>query len=368
MTALDYGVEIEFLVPSMNAGTPMTQERVAAALTAVGVECRAAGYNHTTLRTWKIVSDASLRPGPNQAGFELVSPPSNENHLGQITKVCEVLTALGATVNKSCGLHVHVTARDKDLKALKRLAALYAEHEPAIDTIMPPSRRGRANSQYCNTLVTADHAALAAATDVAGIMRAVAPGKFYKVNYSVYYRQGTVEFRHHSGTVDANKIIKWIKFVNALVVTAVKEGGATITRTRIVGYQMVSTNRYWNGGRQRRVLYRLLTRPTGVTRQELQFQLNRRTPPPILSHLQATGARYEMLGRRDGHEVFHLLEAQGAPIMENYEEPGTTANLPVLPATLEGLCERLELPEEDKTYWKARAASFVAMREEMEAA
>src|ERR1700680_29608 len=108
---LTYGVEIEFIVPAAGSGTyqdlgAVRGPQVAAAIEAKGVPCFYAGYNHIVdHRRWKIVTDSSLHVPVGYTGLELVSPPLEEGEagFGQITKVCEALRELGATVNKSCG-------------------------------------------------------------------------------------------------------------------------------------------------------------------------------------------------------------------------------------------------------------------------
>lgn len=354
MPTLDFGVEIECLLPSLNAGAAMTQERLAAVITNAGVPCRAAGYNHHLSRTWKIVSDGSLRPGANQLGFEVVSPPLDENGLDQVTKVCEALAALGATVNRSCGLHVHVGARYLPVPVLKKLAELYINHETVVDSFMPASRR-LSNCPYAKSMTATSATALAAATDLNQIARAIGHGRFAKVNFQAYWRHGTVEFRHHSGTISADKIIKWIVLCNALVAIAKKEADTPVVGTAADPREHV----YWRrGGRRRRALFRMLVRDIGVTRPELAAELNLRSLPLIARHLEASGASTQTHGRRGGHDVYRLVavSATAAPVV-------TSAT----PVTLDGLCARLELSAEDKAYWEARAASFTPSGQDREA-
>jgi hypothetical protein len=156
--SLDYGIEIEFLVPTAHSGGyrdlgAIIGPRIAAAIEAVDVPCYYAGYSHVLdRRRWKIVTDGSLYPPAGYTGLELVSPPMNEEGFGQIEKVCRVIEeSFNATVNKSCGLHVHIGARHMSVNAMRRLAMLYAENEDIIDNLLPASRR-RNNNTYCRSL------------------------------------------------------------------------------------------------------------------------------------------------------------------------------------------------------------------------
>lgn len=187
-----YGIEIE-------AGN-VDRNVLARELRAAGIDCTVEFYNHQTRSTWKLVTDASIRL---HAAFELVSPPlKGQDGLRQIRTVCGVLAALGAEVNSSCGLHVHHEAKDLKGHHLQRLVKLYYKAEPQIDTLMPRSRRGDMNT-YCT-------AARWDRDDQRG-------SRYYKLNLHSLELHGTVEFRHHSGTVEADKIINWVLFTQRIV-------------------------------------------------------------------------------------------------------------------------------------------------------
>lgn len=340
---LDFGIEIECLVP-------VSRRVVATAIAAAGVPCYDAGYSHAFEATkWKVVSDSSI--SGSGEGMELVSPPLNETGFNQIETVSRILLGLGATVNRTCGLHVHIGARSHSVATLKKLAALYIEHEPVIDQLLPNSRRGSANN-YCKSIRSADLHRLSAATSVNAISSAVQgdepySSRFVKLNYKSYWRHGTVEFRHHSGTVDAAKIIKWIVFCSKLVETAAKEADQPIN---VPGNAPSHYSTYWQRGRRTRAIFNLLTRPEGATAEEIRLALGVRSRPNVRWHLNNAGGQAETraltrVGRRGRHEIFKL---------QHVFQP--TAVAPTQPPTLEGLYEKLGLSDEDKQFWAARAA------------
>jgi len=268
---LDYGIEIEFIAP-----VGKTRTAVAALIEAAGVPCYDAGYSHAFERTkWKLVSDGSIQGGN---GMELVSPPLTEANFDQIEKVSAVLLQLGATVNRSCGLHVHVGARTHSVATLKKLAALYIENEPVIDQLLPASRRGSQNN-YCQSVAArANLSQLAGAQSVNAIAAAVQQEtRYVKLNFQAFWRHGTVEFRHHSGTVEAAKIIKWIVFCSKLVEVAVREANEPI-RTPVGSTDYVG---YWNSGKRTRTIFRLLTQPEGATAEEVRVALGVTNRPNI---------------------------------------------------------------------------------------
>lgn len=211
-----YGIEIEaYNVPA---------QTVADALVAAGISCTVQGYNHNVCVTWKVVSDSSIQ-GVNS--FELVSPILvGQDGLRQIDTVCTVLTQLNAKINKSCGLHVHHGAQDLTLGAWKNLVKYYIKFEPVIDSLMPLSRRASTNL-YCASLAqhfpTLDAAwtAINSATDLHMLSSiAIRNCRYHKLNLTAFWRHGTVEFRQHSGTIEAEKITHWISLTQGLILRA----------------------------------------------------------------------------------------------------------------------------------------------------
>ena len=124
-----FGVEMEIV--------GISREQALSAMRAVGVEVQSEQYNHATRPHWKLVSDASVA-----GGFEVVSPVLNgEAGLEELRRVATALDDMGATANRTCGLHVHIDAHGLTVDALRAIVRRYAAYEHEIDTFMPPSRR-----------------------------------------------------------------------------------------------------------------------------------------------------------------------------------------------------------------------------------
>ncbi|QNF34342.1 amidoligase family protein [Adhaeribacter swui] len=199
----------------------VTKEKLSDELERLGIVVEIEGYNHTTRNHWKIVTDASLT-GSNT--FELVSPVlRGEAGLEQVEKVCKALKKCNALINKSCGMHIHFGANDFELKQWKNLYKNYLNYEGVIDSFMPLSRRGN-NNQYCRSLMhhfrseRDAFAAIDAARDVEQLSRKVTgKSRYFKLNAESFFRHGTVEFRQHSGTIEIDKVLNWIKFLNNLI-------------------------------------------------------------------------------------------------------------------------------------------------------
>lgn len=215
-----FGVELEIV----NLAIPT----VVLALRNAGIDAHAEGYNHALRNHWKVVTDASVVGNNGIPGCEVVSPVLvGEDGLEEVRKVCRALVAAGATVNKTCGLHVHVNARDLTARDIAMTVTRYANTEASIDALVPVSRRGSYN-RFCKSvvsLVRTNSARLATVSTPADCVTALRTypndeNRFLKLNLESYLRHGTVEFRQHSGSVNAEKVCNWIRFCVNFVETS----------------------------------------------------------------------------------------------------------------------------------------------------
>lgn len=221
--SLTFGVEIEFMMPRQG----LTQYMLADDLIAAGVETRVEDYGHAVRSTWKIVTDGSL--GDYARGRELVSPVlSGERGFDQLRKACDILKSKGCKVNVRCGLHVHVGARNQPVDFFRNLVNLYASAEGAIDSFMAPSRRGpMGGNGFCRSLRVRQQSVLQSAATLdevaasigqtAGERNVRGSGRYCKLNLQSYWQHGTVEFRHHQGTVEAVKAENWVRLCLRMV-------------------------------------------------------------------------------------------------------------------------------------------------------
>lgn len=222
---MTFGVEIECMMPE---GT--SHYDVSRWMGEAGIDCRAEVYNHTTRGHWKIVTDGSL--GNYRRGIEIVSPAlkADAESMTQLRKVCSVLETKRFKVNKRCGLHIHIGAQNEPLATFKNLLNLYRAAERTIDSFMAPSRRGSQNI-FCNP-VSFSQAALAGAGTLDDVMRASnqAPfnprgsDRYRKLNLLSMRQHGTIEFRQHQGTIEADKAVNWTVFCLSMVVASRTSG------------------------------------------------------------------------------------------------------------------------------------------------
>jgi hypothetical protein len=202
-----FGVEFEgFGVPHVT---------LARALTDAGLPTTAEGYNHATRDHFKVVSDASVQ-GPNP--FELVTPKLfGASGFARIRALCRVVTSQGGDANVSTGLHVHVDAWNCKIRDARNLLGLWHRIQPVVLMLVPPSRRG---NHYAKPVTPELIEAVSAMRSVSQLGRI---DRYFSLNLSAYARHGTFEFRLHSGSFNAEKVVSWVVLV--LLVTAAARAG-----------------------------------------------------------------------------------------------------------------------------------------------
>tara|TARA_Y100001972_G_scaffold119578_1_gene161029 strand:+ start:496 stop:1551 length:1056 start_codon:yes stop_codon:yes gene_type:complete len=207
ITERTFGIEMEFVGASI--------ELVVQTLNQV-VDCHFEGYTHRTTSHWKVVTDGSL-PNYSTCG-EIVSPVlKGVEGVEQLRKVCDALDTIeGIKVTRDCGLHIHLGVEDLTVAQVQKVYERYADFEAQIDLIMPRSRR---NNRWCYS-ISSNVRSAKGRTSKSSLARAF--GKYHKVNLANLTTYGTIEFRHHSGTLNFRKIVNWLSFLQAFVETSRK--------------------------------------------------------------------------------------------------------------------------------------------------
>jgi hypothetical protein len=238
-SARTFGVEIEFI-----SNGPHNREDVAAELRHYGIDAMVENYGHQTRGHWKVITDSSC-------GYEIVSPVlSGKEGLKDTQTVLDVMTRMeGVTVNRECGIHVHVHLEGFNPNNCGNLLKTYAKYEKEIDTVFPESRRGSTGNnrgnQYANGLINCfsrnygldgeyqnkktqfydkitkiqsdwKSGNLCDSDAMHGMYRLFST-RYTTCNLECYSRYGTVEFRQHSGSLSSEKVCTWIVFCTNLV-------------------------------------------------------------------------------------------------------------------------------------------------------
>ncbi len=237
---LQFGVEIE------TVGRP--REALARAVQSVvggNLEAGAASASPGTWKVtepfrgiWKVVSDGSLNLVPQDLQGEVVTPVLGYEDIPRLQEVIRALRAAGARVDRTCGIHCHVSADAFDGRTLANLAKLVFKQEPLILAALgvqqarldrytkpiPPEfiqrvekARPRTREElnrlwygYLNSAPQHHH-----------------PTRYHAVNlHSVFYRN-TVEYRLYEGTLHAGKVKAYVQFALSLTAKALNSRTAS---------------------------------------------------------------------------------------------------------------------------------------------
>jgi hypothetical protein len=80
--------------------------------------------------------------GSVYSGCEITTQPSNgDEFITQIRELSTALSTVGAQVDATCGLHVHVDARDYTWENMRRMLLVWSRIESAMFLSVPPARR-----------------------------------------------------------------------------------------------------------------------------------------------------------------------------------------------------------------------------------
>jgi Putative amidoligase enzyme len=196
------------------------------------------------LDPWRVnvVPDGSIS-GPR--GCEFVTQPAKGSQwLKMIREIGKAFKAVGAVPDKSCGLHIHVDARDLTAWDVRRFIKVYAAVEPALFAAVHPNRRrahyskecglelmhkfkplwwhpkhinaiiGPLQYEYCWTHLVDDSVRSGQLRASHSDVKHTSGKKYHDTRYRAvnlhsWWHRGTIEFRHHHGTTDPSKIENW---------------------------------------------------------------------------------------------------------------------------------------------------------------
>jgi len=202
---MTFGIEIETVMP---AGT----------VNAGGYHC---GLQIPGLpRGWNAQRDGSLSPPPGYAGVEVVSPVlKGAAGLEQIKTVCEWLANVGAKVNRSTGLHVHIGwTSPNNGPALKRLACDVANFQKAL--FASTGTHSREAGGFCKSV--RDDYGMQEKFQRGNERVRMISDRFMTLNVTnLGSSKNTVEFRCFAGTTNLTKILGYVRLCLGIVERAV---------------------------------------------------------------------------------------------------------------------------------------------------
>lgn len=193
----------------------------------------------------RVMDDGSLGGGTS---FEMPTQPAGGDiWLDMVHELCEGLKASKAYVTEAAGLHVHVDCQDLNAWDLQRVFQNFITVEDAIYDMIHPARK---RNHFCKPSramledlmagggrrpkmamedkfynLSAHLRGLAGkdrAEQRSTVLKRVTGNKYmekryYGLNVHSFWHRGTLEFRHHHGTVNPAVIANWGMVVGSLV-------------------------------------------------------------------------------------------------------------------------------------------------------
>jgi hypothetical protein len=216
-------------------------------------------------REWRIMGDGSLTgsmhgaPRWTDKAGEVVSPILTWTDMDLLQTVVRAIRKAKATIDPSCGIHVHVDGRDLSAASVGRLTTLVSNVDDTLDAMLGIAQSRR--RQWCKKLpaqrasdVAAAGAKLGSALartsdalaavwygsgdayDVSAARRAhYQHSRYHGLNLHSLFFRGTVEFRWFNGSLHAGEIKAYVALALALVgrsihASAIKPIAAKIAR------------------------------------------------------------------------------------------------------------------------------------------
>lgn len=126
-------------------------------------------------------------------GVELCLLFDSNRGFRPLKRLCKVLKKFGATVDHSCGLHVHLDHSKQDFEDAEFFAHNYDKFLPILSKFVAPSRL---DNQYCQLKVSEGD-----------------DDRYCAINLNAFDEHGTIEIRLHQGTTNFYKIRNWIELL-----------------------------------------------------------------------------------------------------------------------------------------------------------
>lgn len=197
-------------------------------------------------------------------GVEVQTPPASLNKLEAIIKTAtDTLKQAGCNISKNCGLHIHIETKDFTAKELMNFIKVYSTIEDLYFSLVAHSRR---NNSYCKKMELEKNPLTIRLSTPEALERIWYEKKLYPcfedeqirkkkldwndteaitkekkiikkswksrskkflanfkrdkwndtrytaINLHSHFYRGTIEFRHHQGTLNHIKIINWIDY------------------------------------------------------------------------------------------------------------------------------------------------------------
>jgi hypothetical protein len=200
-------------------------------------------------RIWKIMYDASITPQRNRGSensdkykVEMVSPICTYDDIPKIQELVRNFRSARASINSSCGIHVHVDASRHDATTIRNITNIMASKEDLIFKALNVNRTRE--SQYCRKvnetfLRQLNSRRPRTREEIQGLWyqgrdrswEHYHPTRYHALNLHSTWNKGTIEFRLFNGSLHAGEIKTYIQFSLAVSHQAMKQRHASHSKT-----------------------------------------------------------------------------------------------------------------------------------------
>lgn len=150
---------------------------------------------------------------PTWNTFELTVLTTETEMKKILNRVKLVMEECKAEVNNSCGLHVHLDMRNRDMKkCVKSLLSKQKEFRKMVD-------KSRLQNSMCKPLT-------------ATLAKRKQQDRYRDINLCAYEKFGTVEIRIHEGCVNTWEIYNWCRYLISIVDN--KKASKSYVKKRII--------------------------------------------------------------------------------------------------------------------------------------
>lgn len=158
--------------------------------------------------------DGSLSDG----GVEFVTnPSSNDETYTTIKTVCDVLKRNKFTVDRTCGLHIHLGEKKGEVKRLTpinrhKIMILYGIYKDVMFRMVEGRRTGNSYCDSSRYYLCPELFKSKGARNPEELFDEIVRTRYSHINFESWVSHNTLEIRFHHGSVDFHEIKNWIDF------------------------------------------------------------------------------------------------------------------------------------------------------------
>ena len=244
----NFGVEIEMTGITRQEAAKVIAAHYNTNATYIGTYYQTYGATDTKGRTWKAMSDSSIRTEKKSGGSkvsagdayscEVVTPILQYEDMEDLQQIIRELVKAGALVNESCGIHVHVDGAKHTPESLTRLLNFATGRQDLFYEALQIGARGdrwcrKIDKSLLNAMKHGGNQSRSAAerTWYSSVNSGYTGGinhehynstRYHGINLHAFFTKGTVEFRLFNGTLHAGTIKAYVQFCLAMSAWAIE--------------------------------------------------------------------------------------------------------------------------------------------------